>query len=162
MTSIDWPTSSLDPIARAKVLGHAIPSAAWHETIVDVPYERAWSWISDLERSVPSFDRVVSRLRVRDVRGVDGAEQLRLSVSNLGVPIPFEARIEEGFCLMQARARLYLVVMAAVPVDDGRRAHVLHLEAIPLPGTGFLRRWIQREVNNDLANMARLLTRSSR
>jgi hypothetical protein len=158
MTSIDWPTASLDPIARAKVLGRAIPSAAWQETIVDVPYERAWSWIRDLERSVPSFDRVVSRLRVRAVHVEDGAEQLALSVSNFGIPIPFEARIEEGFCLMQARARLYLVVMAATPADDGRRAHVLHLEAVPLPGTGFLRRFIQREVKNDLANMTRLLT----
>lgn len=161
MTSIDWPMSSLDPIARAKVLARAIPSAAWQETIVDVSYARVWSWMSDLERSVPSFDRVVTRLRIRDARVVDGAQILRLSVSNLGVPIPFEARIEDGFCLMQARARLYLVVMAAAPVDNGHRTHVLHLEAIPLPGIRLLRRWIQHEVDNDLANMSRLLTSPS-
>ena len=161
MTSIAWPTASLDPIARAKVLGRAIPSAAWQETTVDVPYEQVWSWISDVERSVPSFDRVVTRLRIRDVQVVDGAQQLRLSVSNLGIPIPFEARLEDGFCMMQARARLYLVVIAAAPADDGHRARILHLEAVPLPGARVFRRWLQREVNNDLANMTRLLTSSS-
>jgi hypothetical protein len=157
MTEPGWPTATLDPITRAKILGRSIPSAAWRDAIIEVPYPKAWSWITDLERSVPSFDRVVSQVRVRQAHRMGVVRDLDLMVSNYGIPIPFKARIEDGFCRMQARARLYLVVMAATPLDGGAKTHLLHLEAVPLPGTGLLRPFIQREVDNDLANMSRLL-----
>jgi hypothetical protein len=57
---------------------------------------------------------------------------------------------------MQARARLYMVLMAAEPHDDGARTRFFHLEAVPLPGTRVLRRYLQRVVAADLRNLVRL------
>jgi len=151
-----WPVASLGPIGRARALGASIPSAAWAEGILDAPYDRAWPWVADLEVSVPRFDTQVRRLRVLERRDAAGAQRLRIAASTFGVAIPFEVRLEDGYCIMQARARLYLVLMAAEPHDGGRRTRFLHLEAVPLPGTGLLRRHLQRVVDADFANLARL------
>jgi hypothetical protein len=154
-----WPSASLGPIGRARALGASIPSAAWAEGILDAPYDTAWPWVSDLEVSVPRFDTQVRALRVME-RGAadsaDGAQRLRIRATTLGIGFPFEVRLEDGFCLMQARPRLYLVVMAAEPHDDGARTRFLHLEAVPLPGTRLLRSYLQRVVDADFRNLARL------
>ena len=42
--------------------------------------------------------------------------------------------------MMSGKARLYLVVIAAVPEDGGERTRFLHLEAIQLPPPQPLRR----------------------
>ena len=151
-----WPVASLGPIARAKALGAGIPSAAWVEGILDAPYDAAWSWVTDLEVSVPRFDTQVQALRVLERRAEGGAERLRMTATSFGVPVPFDVRVEDGYCLMQARARLYLVLMAAEPDVGAARTRFLHLEAVPLPGTGLLRRHLQRVVDADFRNLARL------
>jgi hypothetical protein len=133
-----------------------LPSAAWAEGILDAPYDATWRWVSDLEASVPRFDSQVSRLKVIERRAEQDAERLRIKASTLGVAVPFAVRLEEGYCLMQARARLYLVVMAAEPVDDGARTHFFHLEAIPLPGASVARRLLRRAVAADFENLSRL------
>jgi hypothetical protein len=151
-----WPVASLGPIGRARALAAGIPSAAWAEGVLDAPYDRAWPWVTDLEISVPRFDTQVRRLRVRGRHVEDGAERLSITASSFGVPIPFDVRLEDGYCLMQARARLYLVLMAAEPDAAGTRTRFFHLEAVPLPGTGFLRGYLQRVVDADFRNLARL------
>jgi hypothetical protein len=148
--------ASLGPIARAKALGAGIPSAAWVEGILDAPYDTAWPWVTDLEVSVPRFDTQVRKLRVLERLAVDGAERLRITASSFGISVPFDVRLEDGYCLMQARARLYLVLMAAEPDASGARTRFLHLEAVPLPGTRLLRRYLQRVVDADFRNLARL------
>ena len=151
-----WPMASMGPIARAHALAASVPSAAWAEGILDAPYDVAWPWVADLEESVPRFDTQVRTLRVLERRAEDGAERLRITASTFGVPFPFSVRLENGFCLMQARARLYMVLMAAEPHDAGTRTRFFHLEAVPLPGTGFLRGRLQRAVDGDLRNLVRL------
>ena len=151
-----WPVASLGPIARARALAASIPSAAWAEDVLDAPYDVAWPWVADLETSVPRFDTQVRALRVLERHAQDGAETLRITASTLGVHIPFSVRLEDGFCLMQARARLYLVLMAAEPHDGGARTRFFHLEAVPLPGTRVLRGYVQRVVVADLRNLMRL------
>lgn len=151
-----WPMAMLGPIARARALGASIPSAAWAERILDAPYPRTWQWLADLETSVPRFDSQVRKLRVLDRRADEGAERLHIAATTFGVAIPFIVRLEDGFCLMQARARMYLVLMAAEPHDGGDRTRFFHLEAVPLPGTRFLRGHLQRAVDADVANLARL------
>jgi hypothetical protein len=155
---VSWPTATLDPLARARLLAASIPSAARAEATLDAPFAEAWAWLEDLPRSVPSFDRDVSAIRIRsrvDLAG--GAQQLAASVSNHGVRWPFTVRLEPGFCLMQARARAYVVVMAAAPEPgDPTRTHFVHVEAVPLPGAGFLRPLLTRLVRADLAAMVRL------
>ena len=150
-----WPVASMGPLARARALGASIPGAAWTEGVLEAPYATAWPWISDLEVSVPRFDTQVRKLRVLGRSVGDGVQTLRITASSFGVAVPFDVRLEDGFCLMQARARLYLVLMAAEP-DGDARTRFFHLEAIPLPGTRPLRSHIQRAVDNDFANLARL------
>jgi hypothetical protein len=152
----DWPVATLDPLQRAKVLAAAIPSAAWAEGEVDAPYESTWAWITDFERSVPLFDPMVHRVRVhRRWREEDSAEQVDMTSSTFGVPARFDVRVEDGFCLMKARTRIYLVVMAAIPLDDGRRTRVLSLEAVPRRGTALLRPALQRAVRADIRGIRR-------
>jgi hypothetical protein len=88
--------------------------------------------------------------------GQPDIEHIRMRATSYGVPLPFDVFLEDGFCLMRARARLYLVVMAAAPEDGGLRTRFLHMEAVPLPGTAVLRPLLRREVRSDLANLARI------
>jgi hypothetical protein len=134
----------------------SIPGAAWTEGILDAPYATTWPWIADLEMSIPRFDTQVRRVRVVARHSEDGAERLRIRSTAFGVSLPFDVRLEDGFCLMQARARLYVVLMAAEPHDGGERTRFLHLEAIPLPGSSLLRGIILRGVHGDFRNLARL------
>jgi hypothetical protein len=151
-----WPVATLGPIARARALGASIPSAAWTEGILDAPYDTAWPWVTDLEVSVARFDTQVTKVRVL-ARAPEGeAERLRITASTFGVAFPFDVRLEDGYCLMQARARLYLVLMAAEPHDGGARTRFFHLEAVPLPGTRLLRGYLQRVVDADFRNLTRL------
>jgi hypothetical protein len=151
-----WPMASIGPIARATALAASMPSAAWVEGILDAPYNVAWPWVADLETSVPRFDSQVRTLRVLERRAEDGAERLRITASTFGIPVPFTVRLEDGFCLMQARARFYTVLMAAEPDDAGTRTRFFHLEAVPLPGARVLRGYLRREVAADLRNLVRL------
>jgi hypothetical protein len=150
-----WPVASMGPIARAGALAASIPGAVWLEGMLDAPYDVVWPWVADLEMSVPRFDAQVRKLRVLERRAEDSAERLRITATTF-VPVPFTVRLEDGFCLMQARARLYVVLMAAEPDDTGTRTRFFHLEAVPLPGARLLRGRLRREVAADLRNLARL------
>ncbi|HEX3839648.1 MAG TPA: hypothetical protein VHU85_02545 [Acidimicrobiales bacterium] len=151
-----WPAAALDPIGRARVLAATIPSAAYHHGVIDAPYAAVWPRVIDLENFTPRFDSQVDRVVIHHREEHGEITHLRMSATSHGVSLPFRVRIEDGFCLMRGTARLYLVVMAAVPEDGGARTRFLHLEAIPLPGTGLLRRFIQREVDSDFSNLSRL------
>lgn len=152
--SVEWPVATLGPIGRAKVLASALPSAAWAEGVIPAPYSDTWAWITDFERSVPRFDHDVQRITVHARSRVGEVERVQLTARSYGVPIPFDTQVEEGFCLMRGRARLYLVIMAAEPANDGEQTRFLHVEAVPLPGTGFLRTRLQRAVNADLRRLS--------
>jgi len=151
-----WPVASMGPIARAGALAVSIPGAVWVEGMLDAPYDVVWPWVADLETSVPRFDAQVRKLRVLERRAEDGAERLRITATTFVVPVPFTVRLEDGFCLMRARARLYVVLMAAEPDDTGTRTRFFHLEAVPLPGARLLQGRLRREVAADLRNLARL------
>jgi hypothetical protein len=161
---IAWPTATLGPLARARSLAASIPSAAIAESTLDAPFGETWAWLADLPQSVPEFDRDVSAIRIQSTVDLgDGVQRLRASVSNHGVRWPFTVRLEPGFCLMQARARVYVVIMAAAPeTGDPSRTRFVHVEGVPLPGVGFLAPVLGRLVTADLANMARLARRGFR
>jgi hypothetical protein len=161
---IAWPTATLSPVARARMLAASIPSAAIAEATLDAPFGETWAWLEDLPHSVPEFDRDVSAIRIRSTVDLgDGAQRLRASVSNHGVRWPFTVRLEPGFCLMQASARVYVVIMAAAPEPgDPSRTRFVHVEGVPLPGAGFLTPVLARLVTVDVANIARLARRGFR
>jgi hypothetical protein len=151
-----WPVATLDPIGRAKLLAATIPSAAFHQGVIDAPYATVWPWVIDLENSTPHFDSQVDRVVIRHRAQEGDVTNLRMTATSHGLPLPFRVRIEDGFCLMKGLARVYLVVMAAVPEDGGERTRFLHMEAIPLPGSAVFRRLIQHEVDADFSNLKRL------
>ena len=106
--------------------------------------------------TTPRFDTFVRKVRFK---GRDRRGRMRMWVWVRGlplVPLPFRVLIEDGFCLMQARARGFVVLMAAVPEGDGRTRYA-HAEAIPIPGTGFLRRRLEHEVASDLRRLQRTI-----
>ncbi|HEY1988336.1 MAG TPA: hypothetical protein VGG43_02625 [Acidimicrobiales bacterium] len=152
----DWPVAVLDPIGRAKVLAATIPSAAFHLGVIEAPYEAVWAHAIDFENFTPRFDNQVDQVVIHHREEQGEVTQVRMTATSHGVPLRFRVRIEDGFCMMSGRARLYLVVMAAVPEGGGERTRFFHMEAIPLPGTGGLRRSLQREVDSDFSNLKRL------
>jgi hypothetical protein len=150
-----WPDVELDPIVRLRAVAAAFPSAAIRETVLDLGAEEAWAWVTDFERTVPRFDSQLSRVRI--TRRIDD-EHLRMLVWArwLPLPLPMEVLVEPGYCLMRGRARTYLVVMAAVPTDDGRTRFV-HCEAIPRHGLARAQRFLQRVVDADVRQLERVV-----
>lgn len=133
-----WPSARLDRIARLRVLAAGLPGAAVVEAHLDAPFDRFWGWLSDLERSVPTFDDDVSRLRV--VRRVDdplGGERLRIRTGNtaaaLWIPAILDVHLAPGWCWMASRPQLYVVGMAAEPDGAGTRFALLEGLAFDLP-----------------------------
>ena len=53
-----WPEARLDRVRQLRVLGAALPGVAVVERVLDAPFDEVWSFLSDLERSVPMFDHL--------------------------------------------------------------------------------------------------------
>jgi hypothetical protein len=148
-----WPTATLDGVRRLRVLAAVLPGVHLEEREVELPFERVWTTLTDLERNVPRFDRNVASLRVtqRD------ANRLRLIARTpTGLALPFRVEIEEGFMWMQAPARTYVVGIGAVAIND-RRTRYAHLEGIPHRVGELASARTRRHVNEDIEGMARLL-----
>lgn len=149
---MNWPMATIDNGARARIIAAAVPSAAVDDVVIDAPYHEVWQWLSDLERSVPEIDPTVRGLKVLSRHGEHW--RIRASAPLVPVMLPFDARMEDGFCLMRAKWRLFLVVMAATPLDENR-TRITHVEGIPLPFTRWLRPLLRRFVRLDTKGMAR-------
>lgn len=150
-----WPDVGLDPIARLRAVAAAYPSAAIRETVLDLAVDDAWRWVTDFERAVPRFDSQLARVKV--TRRIDDTNlQLLVWANRIPVPLPMDVLVEPGYCLMRGRARTYLVLMAAVPTDDGRTRFV-HCEAIPRHGLAIAQRTLQRIVDADVRRLERVV-----
>jgi hypothetical protein len=57
-----WPTARLDLVRQLQALAGVLPGVGLVERVLDAPFERVWSWLADLERSVPAFDPMVASL----------------------------------------------------------------------------------------------------
>jgi len=148
-----WPTATLDGVRRLRVLAAVLPGVHLEERAVELPFERVWRILTDLERNVPRFDRNVASLRVtqRD------ANRLRIIARTpAGLALPFRVEIEEGFMWMQAPARSYVVGIGAGAIND-RHTRYAHLEGIPHRVGELASARTLRHVNEDIEGMARLL-----
>jgi hypothetical protein len=123
-----WPMAEIDGIARLRALAAALPGTVVQERLIDAPFDDVWGFVTDLERSVPEFDRDVSRIRI--VRASASGERLRIHSWSPGVPIPlpFDVTLRPGWCWMVSDPELYVVGMAAVP--EGERTRFGHLEGL--------------------------------
>jgi hypothetical protein len=139
----DWPTAHLDPVRQLRVLAEVLPGVGLIERVLDAPYERVWSFLADLERSVPAFDPMVRSLRVVSRDGEHLIVATRMP--HLPIPLRFQVELRDGWCLM--RSRTYLVGMAAAPLAGGRTCYA-HLEGLPIRRLPVLRplrplfRWV--------------------
>ena len=154
--AVPWPDATLDPVRRARVLAAGMPGSALVERVLDAPYDTTWPWVTDLPTSVPRFDTQVRRIDVTERWRDDGVERMTITSWANGLRLGFDVWLEDGFCLMRGRHRLYVVVMAARPEDGGARTRFAHVEGVPLPGARVLRGYLQRVVNADVRNLARL------
>jgi hypothetical protein len=159
-----WPGVALDPLMRLRVIGASLPGVVFEERTLPVPFSDVWSFIADLERSVPLFDPLVRSIRILD-RSPNG-DPLRLRAW----PSPFRFRVEltEGLCVMHSA--VYTVVLAAQPLGpDATRLG--HLEGLPTSGPRIMRalerpvvaglRWFhRRSVRRDLDGIERCLRAS--
>lgn len=109
--SEQWPVAELDPVRRLRVMAAAAPAMALAERFVDVPYERVWAEIADLERSMP---RLVTDFRQVRVQG-----RQMYARGHLGQRARFDVVLEPGWCWMQSR--FLIGGIAAIPENGGTR-----------------------------------------
>jgi hypothetical protein len=159
-----WPTATLSPSARLRALAAGLPGVVAERRVFDAPFERVWGFISDLPRSVPTFDDSVASLEVVSREGTRLRIRARTGWRAAGMPLAFDVDLEDGWCWMVSRPRVYVVGMAAQPdPDDAGRTVFTHLEGVPHGGRilGPLLRAAhpihRRHVRSDLDGMARAL-----
>lgn len=128
-----WPGEAPDPVVRMRALAAALPHVAVDETVFDVPFERLWRFVADLEQSTPRFEGLVRHVRVLDREHGDEGERLVIEArAPLGGPTTrFDVVLRPGWCLM--RSRLGEVGMAARPEAPGATRFV-HFEGASIPG----------------------------
>lgn len=120
----NWPTADLDQVRRMRVLAASIPGVVYAEQYIDVPFERVWEFVHDVETSIPALVTDVRSFRIvgRAQRGAaaDGEERLRAkAIGLLGNRGAFDVVLEPGWCVMQSR--FVVGGMAAVPEGAGTR-----------------------------------------
>jgi hypothetical protein len=131
MTS-DWPVAELDQVRRMRILAASLPGVLFAEDYIDVPFDRVWAYVNDVETSIPALItdvrsfRVVSRGTVtgpataEDGAGLEVEERLKAkAVGLLGNRGAFDVVLKSGWCLMQSR--LVIGGLAATPEGEGTR-----------------------------------------
>jgi hypothetical protein len=161
-----WPTVELDRVDQLRVLARALRGVAFEERVIAAPFDAVWGFVSDLEASVPQFDRDVASIEILERDG----DQLKIISRPPLVPIPVRLDVElrAGWCWMVARPQLYVVGMAAEP--EGEHTRFAMLEGVSLAGGDVLRpilapvntisRWRhRRHLRHDVDAIERLVVR---
>lgn len=159
MTDETWPIATLSPTGRARALAAGLPGAVLQEGVIDAPFGEVWGFVGDLQRSVPSFDETVAQLRIVDRDGTRLRVRARSSARMGRLPLDFDVDLEDGWCWMVARPRIYVVGMAAEPdPSDPGRTRYAHLEGLTIRPRALARatRWrSRRHVASDVAGIER-------
>lgn len=161
-----WPSATLDRIARLRVVAAGLPGVHLHERELEAGFDDVWAFVSDLERTTPLFEPDVASLRILEQDGTRWRIQVRMPRWAAGMPLRLDVTMQDGWCWMITRPRLYAIGIAAEPTTTGTR--VAHLEGLFLPVPAWVRpltkpllavsRWRHRiHVPRDLARMAALL-----
>jgi hypothetical protein len=144
-----WPSASLDPVRRMRILVAALPHAAYRERVLDAPFDAVWRVASDLERGTPLWEMNVAALAVvhRD------EELLEVEIrSPFGIRLRAHTVLRPGWCVMHGQ--LFAVGMAAAP--EGERTRFAHFEALRLPGARVLRPLLRHRIHHELETLERL------
>ena len=130
-----WPTAELSDLQRLRLLAATLPGVVLVERTFDAPVEQVWSRVTDLEVSVPQFDRDVAWLRILGERR--GRLDIRARAPWFPIPFRFDVDLRHGWCWMVSRPQLYVIGMAAEPTTEGR-TRFGHLEGVSLPAPRWL------------------------
>jgi hypothetical protein len=145
-----WPSAELDPVAKMRALAVALPRSAVDEIVLDVPFERFWAFIADLENNTPRFEGTVTGVRILERSG----ERLRLRAGMPGgFSTNFDVVLRPGWCLMQSR--LGQVGMAARP-EGPNQTRFIHLEGARFLGRLF-RPYFVWNIRQDFRRLRQLL-----
>lgn len=166
-TGVDdrWPSASLDRVARTHALAAAMPGTWVEQRVIAGPFDEVWSYLADLERSVPEFESDVSALRITRRDGTRLRLRAKASWKLGWMPVWFDVDLDRGWCLMTSRPQAYVIVMAAEPAGDGL-TKLAHLEGIAIGAPTWvarllrpalaISRWRHRHhVPRDVAGMER-------
>jgi hypothetical protein len=149
-----WPTAEIDPVSKMRALAAAMPFVAVDETVFDVPFERFWSFIADLENNTARFEGTVTRARILERSG----DRLRLQVGMPGgLWTNFDVVLQPGWCLMQSS--LGHVGMAARP-EGPNRTRFIHLEGARILGR-FARPYFRWNIRQDFRRLREILELAS-
>ena len=150
-----WPVVEIDPVAKLRALAAGIPLAVVDEALFDVPFERFWGFVGDLEKSTPRIEGSVHGVRILERRGDD---RLRLEIRTLiGTRDEFEVVLRPGYCIMQSGRAV--VGMAARP-EGPHRTRYFHFEGARR-FRWFLRPILAWNIRQDFRRLRRLLERES-
>jgi hypothetical protein len=146
-----WPSAPVDPVARLRALAAALPWVSYDEAVIEAPFARVWSYIEDMERGVPQFEKNVRRL---EILSRDGDALVLRSWSPLGLSMRLDAVLRPGWCVM--RGAFGEIGMAAAPAGAGatRFAHFEGSRRLGRIARPIFRRFVRR----DLARLAALAT----
>ncbi|MEV6790567.1 hypothetical protein AB0M87_00905 [Streptomyces sp. NPDC051320] len=105
-----------DSIARLRVLSAGLRAPMYAERRIELPIERVWPVVADLQGELPHLISFVREFRVAPG---DSERKPARAVDTLGIRGSFDVRLAPGWCLMQSR--LVTMGMAAVPEGAGTR-----------------------------------------
>ncbi|WP_030182835.1 hypothetical protein [Streptomyces sp. NRRL S-813] len=111
-----WPTPDLDPVRRLHALAAGVRGAQVTEAYLDVPFERVWSLLGDLEGG---FGQVVTDMRRLRVVRRQGERVEALARSRYGMRARLRGVQRPGWCWLQSR--FLLIGVAATPEGPGTR-----------------------------------------
>lgn len=162
-----WPSAEFSRIAHLRVLAAGLPGTVIHECVIDAPFDDVWGWVSDLEHSVPAFDRTVGSVELLGGEGT--RRRARTTVRWLPGRFGFDVDLDDGWCWMVSRPGFYVVGMAAEA--EGERTRWAHLEGVAIHVRWRPLRWAlrpilrvacwrhHRHVRNDVEGIVRHVTR---
>ena len=130
-----------------------MPGASVVQHVIDTSADAVWDFVSDLETSIPRFDRTVRHVRILQHDG----EILHMRVKpNLGPTLAFTCHLGEYRVVMAAHRRLYLVGIALRPLGP---AHTLYaqVEGIPHRAGRLVNSFTSRHVTRDAAAVKHLV-----
>ncbi|MFI6687032.1 hypothetical protein [Streptomyces sp. NPDC050485] len=110
------PFDGAGTLARLRVLAAGLRAPLHAERRIDLPFERVWAVVADLEGELP---HLISFVREFRVPAGDSERKTARAVDVMGLRGDFAVRLGPGWCLMQSR--LVTMGMAAEPDGDGTR-----------------------------------------
>jgi hypothetical protein len=166
-----WPVARLGHLTRLRAIAAGLPGVHLHEQMIDAALEDVWRFISDLERTTTTFDPDVRSLRILERDHDRWKIRVRLAPWLGTLPLNLNVTMQDGWCWMVSRPQLYVIAMAAEPLDGNPAAtHFGHMEGLVLPTAAWARavttpvltisRWRHRvHVPRDVDRIAAQLTR---